>query len=155
MMQLNGSAKTKILIADDNKVFRELLKYFIAEIPGMAVSAEATNGHEAFDIASRNDFDMVILDITMPDRDGLDVLKELKMKKPQLPILMLSMFPAEQYELSVLKAGADGYVTKNNMTDDLIEAMQRILGGEKYFNVTFPEELQSNFGIDMKKGRDI
>jgi two-component system invasion response regulator UvrY len=152
MMQLNGNSKTKILIVDDNKVFREMLKFFISETPDMSVIAEASNGDEALEIAGKNDFDLVILDIDMPGKSGLDVLNELKIKKPQLPVLMLSMFPAEQYELSVLRAGADGYVTKNNMTDDLIEAMQRIMDGEKYFNVTFPEELQGNFGIDINKG---
>ena len=140
MIPLNENPK-RILIIDDNKVFREMLKFLISETPDMTVTAEAGDGHEALDTASKNDFDIVILDIAMPGRDGLNVLKELKIKKPRLPILMLSMFPAEQYELSALRAGADGYVRKDNMADQLIEAIQRILNGGKYFKVSFPKDL--------------
>jgi two-component system invasion response regulator UvrY len=141
MVSRNSNIKSKILIVDDQKVFRDVLTNIISETSDMTVVAEASDGDEALDMASKNDFDMVILDIAMPGISGLDVLKELKSIKPYLPILILSMFPAEHYELSVLNAGADGYVTKDNMMDDLIEAMRQILNGGKYFNFSLPEEL--------------
>lgn len=147
---MKRNTKKKILIADDQKVFRNMLTNIISETSDMTVVAEASNGDEALDMASKNDFDLVVLDIAMPGIGGIDVLKELKSIKPYLPVLMLSMFPAEHYELSVLNAGADGYVTKDNMIDDLIKAMRHILDGGKYFNFSLPEEFGGNFGIDTK-----
>jgi two-component system invasion response regulator UvrY len=140
MIPVNESSKKRILIVDDNKVFREMLKRFISETPDMTVIAEAGDGDEALRIANRNDFDIVILDIAMPNRYGLDVLNDLKSMKPYLPVLILSMFPEEYYELSAMKNGADGYVRKDNMADHLIEAIQRILNNGKYFNVSLTEE---------------
>jgi DNA-binding NarL/FixJ family response regulator len=145
MLEHNNNVKSKILIVDDHELFRESLKQFISETSDMAVADEAGNGHEAIDKVSKNDFDMVVLDINMPGISGLDVLKELKMKKPYLSVLMLSMFPVEHYELSVMNAGGDGYVTKDNMTDELIKAMRQILNRGKYFNFLLPEEFGSNF----------
>lgn len=138
---MKRNTKKKILIVDDQKVFRNMLINFIAETSDMTVVAEASDGDEALDMASKNDFDMVILDIAMPGISGLNVLKELKNIKPSLPILILSMFPVEQYELAALMVGADGYVRKDNMADQLIEAIQRILNGGKYFNVLLTEKL--------------
>jgi len=132
--QNNSNVKSKILIVDDHELFRDRLRRFISETSDMVVADEAGNGYEALDKASKNDFDMVVLDINMPGISGLDVLQELKSRKPYLSILMLSMFPVEHYELSVMKAGGDGYVTKDNMTDELIKAMRQILDGGKYFD---------------------
>jgi len=107
----------------------------------MVVTDEAGNGNDALEKASKKFFDMVVLDIDMPGMSGLDVLQELKSKNPDLSVLMLSMFPVEHYELSVMKTGGDGYMTKGNMTDELIMAMRQILKGGKYFNFSLPEEL--------------
>lgn len=136
--------KTKILIVDDHDFFRESLKRFISDTLDMCVFTEAGSGDEALDIARSSDFDLVVLDIAMPGRSGLDVLKELKSTKPHLPVLILSMFPAEHYELSAMKTGAEGYVTKDKMIDELIGAMQRILHGKKYFSFSLPEELRGD-----------
>jgi len=149
MLPHNINVKSKILIVDDHELFRDRLKRFISETSDMTVTDEAGNGNEALDKAGKNDYDMVVLDINMPGMSGLDVLEELKNRKPYLSVLMLSMFPVEHYELSVMKAGGDGYVTKDNMTDELIKAMRQILNGGKYFNFLLPEELRGNFGIDM------
>jgi two-component system invasion response regulator UvrY len=139
MILLNKNSKKRILIVDDNKIFRETLKFLISQTPDMTVTAEAGDGNEAIDTASKDDFDIVILDIAMPGRDGLNVLKELKIRKPHLPTLILSMFPAEQYELAASMLGADGYIRKDDMADQLIEAIKRILNGGKYFNVSLTE----------------
>jgi two-component system invasion response regulator UvrY len=151
MKPLNENSKTKILIVDDNKTFRDILKTIISESFDMHVVAEARNGDEALKIARKNDFDMVILDIDMPGISGLDVLKELKIKSPQMPILMLSMFPAEYYELSAMRTGADGYMTKDTIADGLTEAIRQIFDGKKHFNVSLPEELGGDFGINLNK----
>jgi DNA-binding NarL/FixJ family response regulator len=149
--RLKRKIKSKILIVDDQELFRERLKQFISGTSDMAVTGEAGNGHEALDKTMKNDFDMIVLDINMPGISGLDVLQELKNKKPYLSILMLSMFPVEYYELSVMKAGGDGYVTKDNMTAELIKAMRQILDGGKYFKVSLPEEWGGDFGINFKR----
>jgi two-component system, NarL family, invasion response regulator UvrY len=133
--------KANILIVDDNELFRERLRRFISETSDMVVTDEAGNGNDALEKASKKFFDMVVLDIDMPGMSGLDVLQELKSKNPDLSVLVLSMFPVEHYELSVMKTGGDGYMTKGNMTDELIMAMRQILNGGKYFNFSLPEEL--------------
>jgi DNA-binding NarL/FixJ family response regulator len=141
-MELGQSKiKANILIVDDNELFRERLRRFISETSDMVVTDEAGNGNDALEKASKKFFDMVVLDIDMPGMSGLDVLQELKSKNPDLSVLMLSMFPVEHYELSVMKTGGDGYMTKGNMTDELIMAMRQILKGGKYFNFSLPEEL--------------
>jgi two-component system, NarL family, invasion response regulator UvrY len=141
-MELGQSKiKANILIVDDNELFRERLRRFISETSDMVVTDEAGNGNDALEKASKKFFDMVVLDIDMPGMSGLDVLQELKSKNPDLSVLVLSMFPVEHYELSVMKTGGDGYMTKGNMTDELIMAMRQILKGGKYFNFSLPEEL--------------
>jgi len=98
--------KTKILIADDHTIVREGLKQIVAETSDMVVADEASTGHEVLNKALKNDYDVVVLDITMPGINGLDVLKQIKAQKPKLPILVLSVHPEEQYAVRTLKAGA-------------------------------------------------
>ena len=98
----------KILIADDHAIVREGLKQILSQTPDMVVVAEASNGQEALDKLARNNIDLIILDISMPGKDGLDVLSEVMGKRPELPVLILSMYSGEQYAVRVLKAGASG-----------------------------------------------
>jgi len=102
----------KILIADDHPVVRRGLKQIIADTPDMAVGDEATDGREVLSKVRASDYDVVLLDIGMPGMDGLDVLTQLKHEKPRLPVLMLSMYPEEQFAVRALRAGASGYLTK-------------------------------------------
>src|SRR5215471_15371009 len=103
----------KVCVVDDHAVVREGLKQIISENSGMAVTAEAGDGHEALTVIKNQPCDVVILDITMPQTNGLELLKELRSESPSLPVLVLTMHPEDQYAVRVLRAGAAGYVTKD------------------------------------------
>jgi DNA-binding NarL/FixJ family response regulator len=141
----------KILIADDHTIFREGLKHILAEYPDLVVADEANNGHEVLDKIWKNNYDMVLLDITMPGMTGLEVLKQLKNDKPKLPVLILSMHPEEQYAVRVIRAGASGYLTKESAPDELITAIRKISQGRKYITSSLAERLASEFEADSEK----
>jgi len=140
----------KILIADDHAIVREGLKQILSESPDLVVVAEASSGQEVLEKISKNDLDLVVLDIAMPGRGGLDILKEIKTQKPRLPVLMLSMYPEEQYAIRVLKAGASGYLTKESAPDELVKAIRQISQGKKYISPSLAEKL----AIDLELGPD-
>ena len=142
-----------ILIADDHAVVREGLKQIISETPDMRVTDEADNAQDVLDKVSEQHYDVVLLDITMPGRSGLDVLKQLKSKKPKLPVLMLSVHPEEQYAIRTLKAGASGYLTKGSATDELIAAIRKISTGKKYVSSSLAEKLAFDLDMDYEKPR--
>jgi len=131
----------KILIADDHAVVRRGLKQILTEESDMAVFGEARNAREVLKNVREQDWDIVILDITMPGRSGLDVLKELKRVRPKLPVLVLSMHPEDQYAVRVLKAGAAGYMTKESAPKELVKAVRKVLGGGKYVSPSLAEKL--------------
>ncbi|MGQ9570309.1 MAG: response regulator [Thermodesulfovibrionales bacterium] len=135
LLEEKGS-KIRVLIADDHAVVREGVKQIFSETSDIIVSAEAGNSLEVMEKLSKDDFDLVILDITMPGKSGLDVLKDIKSLMPGLPILILSMHPAEQYAERVLKAGASGYLSKESAPDELIKAVRQIYKGKKYTGLT-------------------
>jgi two-component system, NarL family, invasion response regulator UvrY len=141
----------KILIADDHTMFREGLKHILAEYPDVVVADEANNGQEVLDKIWKNNYDMVLLDITMPGMTGLEALKQLKNDKPKLPVLILSMHPEEQYAIRVLRAGASGYLTKESAPDELITAIRKISQGRKYITPSLAERLASEFEADSEK----
>jgi two-component system invasion response regulator UvrY len=141
----------KILIADDHAIIREGLKQIISETSDMVVAEEAIDGHEALSKALKNDYDVVVLDITMPGRNGLDVLKELKKQRPELPVLVLTIHPEEQYAVRVLKAGASGYLTKESAPDELTAAIRKISQGKKYVTSSLAEKLVSDLNVDTEK----
>ena len=131
----------KILIADDHPVFRRGLKQIIAETTDMVVAGEATNGWEVLSKVSTGDYDLVLLDISMPGKDGMDVLTQLKKERPALLVLMVSMHPEEQYAVRALKAGASGYLTKESAPDELIVAIRKVSTGRKYVSSALAERL--------------
>ncbi|HEY4673195.1 MAG TPA: response regulator transcription factor, partial [Nitrososphaerales archaeon] len=141
----------KILIADDHAVVRRGLKQILAEEPNMAVFGEACNAQEVLKNVREQDWDIVILDITMPDRSGLDVLKELKRERPKLPVLILSIHPEEQYAVRVLKAGAAGYMTKESAPEELVKAIRKVLRGGKYISPSLAEKLAFDLETDSEK----
>ena len=132
---------TRILVADDHAIFREGLKQVIGMTVDMTVVDEAVNGQELLNKIQNNDYDMVILDVSMPGRNGLDVLVELKNIKPKLPVLVLSMHPEEQYALRAYKLGASGYLTKGSPSQELLAALQKISLGKKYVSSALAESL--------------
>lgn len=131
----------KILIVDDHAIVREGLKQILSETPDMAVTGEANNGQEALEKIWHNKFDVVLLDISMPGRNGLEILKQMKHDKPALHILILSVAPEEQYAVRALKAGASGYLTKESTPNELIEAVRKVSGGKKYVSSSLAERL--------------
>src|SRR2546428_4925892 len=141
----------KVVVVDDHAVVREGLKRIISENPGMAVTAEASDGFEAMHVIASTPCDVVLLDITMPNKSGLDVLKELHAQSPRLPVLVLSMHAEDQYAVRVLRAGAAGYITKESAPAKLVQAIRKVVRGGKYVSPTLAERLVYDLGTETKK----
>lgn len=131
----------RVLIADDHAMFRDGLKKVLAGCPDISVQDEAGDPQEVLDRVRKRPLEAVVLDIGMPGRDGIDVLKEIKRLKPALPVLIVSMYPEDQYAVRAIKAGAAGYLTKNRAARDLIEALRRVAVGKKYISAEVAEQL--------------
>ncbi|WP_304132011.1 response regulator transcription factor [Ignavibacterium album] len=136
--------RIKILIADDHAIVREGLKQIVAEEKDMTVLGEAENSETLMNLLEKDKWDIVILDINMPGRNGLEILKDIKQLYPDLPVLILSMFSEEQYGLRSIKAGASGYLKKVSAPDELVQAIRRIVSGRKYITETLAEKLAEN-----------
>ena len=141
----------KILIADDHAIVRAGLKQIVADTSDMVVAGEAVDGQEVLDQVRKEDWDLILLDISMPGRGGIDTLKELKVEKPKLPVLVLSMYPEEQYAIRALKAGASGYLTKESAPEELIEAIRKVSQGGKYISASLAESLAFHVGGNSEK----
>jgi DNA-binding NarL/FixJ family response regulator len=131
----------RILIVDDHAIVREGLKQIVAEESDMKVIGEAANANEVLNTISKSSFDIAILDINMPGKSGLDLLKDLKAQYPKLPVLILSMYAEEQYGIRALKAGASGYLRKASAPDELVAAIRKIVSGGKYISQALAEKL--------------
>ena len=136
----------KIMVADDHPIVRQGLKQIIADSPDMVVAGEASNGQEVLDQVWKKDYDVVLLDLSMPVISGLDTLKQLKSQKPELVILVLSIHPEEQYAVRVLAAGASGYITKDSAAEELIAAIRAVSSGKKYVSSSLAQKLASELG---------
>jgi DNA-binding NarL/FixJ family response regulator len=140
----------KILIADDHPVVCRGLKQILAETPGFAMADEAHSGKEVLDKIRQKDYDVALLDIAMPDMNGVDVLKELRRQNPELPVLILSIYPEEQYAIRVLKAGASGYLTKDSAPDELTTAIQKVASGRRYISPSLADRLALNLQTNIE-----
>jgi DNA-binding NarL/FixJ family response regulator len=132
---------TRILVADDHAIVRKGLVQIISDTLDLKVVAEAANGLEVLDLVRKQSFDVVLLDLHMPDQSGLDTLKQLRAEHPKLPVLVLSMDGEEQYGVRVLRAGASGYLTKESAPDQLVKAIRKVAGGGKYVTMTVADRL--------------
>ncbi len=141
----------KILIADDHALLRRGLKQIISETRDMEVTGAASTGAEVIEKASKNDYDIIVLDITMPGVSGLEILKQLKHDHPRLPVLILSFHPEEQYAVRALRAGAAGYLTKESAADELLVALRAIARGKKYVTSSLADKLVEAVGIEIDK----
>jgi two-component system, NarL family, invasion response regulator UvrY len=141
----------KVVVIDDHAVVREGLKRILSENFGIAVTGEAGDSFEAMKVVKSTPCDVVLLDITMPNRNGLDLLKQLHAESPRLPVLVLSMHAEGQYALRVLRAGAAGYLTKESAPEKLIEAIRKVVRGGKYISQTLAERLV--FDLDHESDR--
>jgi len=140
----------KIIIADDHPLFRRGLKHALEETPDIEVIGEASNGDSLLSMIKSDNLDMVLLDISMPGKSGLDLLKQLKSEHSKLPILILSVYPEEQYAVRFIKAGASGYLTKESAAEKLAEAIRKIAAGGKYASTAIIEKLAFDFSDSNK-----
>src|SRR5208337_3911461 len=140
-----------ILIVDDHAVVRAGLRQIISGVSDMTVADEADGAIEALAKMRKKTYSMVILDISMPGKSGLDVLKETRNEHPKLPVLMLSMYPEDQYAVRALRSGASGYMTKDSAPNELVTAIRTVAGGRKYISSDLAERLAFNLDVDMKK----
>ncbi|MBS4034615.1 MAG: response regulator transcription factor [Ignavibacterium sp.] len=141
----------KILIADDHAIVREGLKQIVAEEKDMIVAGEAENVARLLNLLQEKVFDIIVLDINMPGRSGMEALKDIKQNFPHLPVLILSMFSEDQYGLRAIKAGASGYLKKASAPTELVSAIRKIVTGGKYINQSLAEKLADNFGGAKKE----
>ena len=146
--QREGHVVIRVLIADDHAILRRGLKEILMRELDNVIWGEAENGQQVLDQVQSHDWDLLILDITMPGRGGLDVLKNLRTLRPKLPVLVLSMHPEDQYGKRVLKAGASGYMNKESAPEELIEAVRKLLGGGRYVSPALAETLASDLSQD-------
>ena len=136
----------RILIADDHPVFRQGLRQILSEASDMVVTDEVSDGLEVLGRVRAGCCDVILLDISLPGRNGIDILKQLKKERPKLPVLMLTMHPEEQYAIRTLKAGASGYLTKESTPDELITAIRKVSAGGKYVSSSLAETLAYELG---------
>ncbi len=133
--------KTRVLIADDHPIVREGFKKIISANAEMIVEDEADSGQAVLHKLQQKNFDIVLLDISMPGRNGLDIMKDIKSKWPKLPILVVSMYPEEQFAVRAFRAGASGYLTKTSAPTELISAIRKITQGGRYISAALAEKL--------------
>lgn len=136
----------RVLIADDHAILRRGLKEILARELKQVVCGEAEDTQQALDLVRKQEWDLVILDVSMPGRSGLDVIRELRPLRPKLPILVLSMHPEDQYGKRVLKAGASGYMNKESAPEELIKAIRKVLAGGRYVSPALAEVLALDLG---------
>lgn len=140
----------RILIVDDHEVVRDGVKIIFGEQSGLATFGEASTAPEALRLVREQDWDIVVLDLSLGGRNGLELLKELKQIRPRLPVLILSMHSEEQYARRAFKAGAAGYVTKDSPRAELIKAVEKVMEGGRYVSPALAERLL----VDLERGSD-
>jgi two-component system invasion response regulator UvrY len=135
---------TKILVVDDHAVVRAGVRHFISDVPNMEIGGEASTAEDAIRLVRNQEWDIVLLDIAMPDKSGVEVLKQIKREKPALPVLMLSMHPENRYAVQVLRSGASGYLQKEALATELVAAINTVMRGHKYISYGVAELLTAD-----------
>lgn len=138
----------RILICDDHQIVRDGLRQILNQLEGLLFIGEAKNGADALSQLTKDAFDIVLLDISLPDKNGLEILQSLKAKWPSSNVLMLSMYPQEQYAVRALKLGASGYLTKDTASEELLLAVKKISAGGKYISQSLAENIAQNLVSD-------
>jgi DNA-binding NarL/FixJ family response regulator len=145
---MTDKATIRVFIADDHAIVREGLKQILAEQRDIVVAGEAENGNDAVRLFRKSRCQVMLLDISMPDRNGIEVLRLVKKEKPELAVLMLSMHREDQYAIRSLKAGAAGYLTKQSAPRELVTAIRQVAGGQKYVSAALAQALAAQVGDD-------
>ena len=140
----------RILIADDHTILRDGLKQILAGQPDMAVAGEADNGHDVMALVRREDFSVLVLDMAMPGKSGIELLRQIKSEKPKLPVLILSMQKENQYAVRSLKAGASGYLCKDSASADLVTAIRRVASGGLFISPAVAESLARGLTVETE-----
>ena len=140
----------RILIADDHAIVREGLKQILADTGDIVVAGDAASGLDAIKMMRAGEYDVLLLDISMPDRSGIEVLKQLRQEFPKLAVLMLSMHREDQYAIRSLKAGASGYLNKQSAPDELVNAIRQVAQGHKYISPALAQQLANQIGDDRE-----
>jgi len=143
--------KLKVIITDDHCIVRAGIKKIVEDCPDIAAVDEASDGQELLAKVRKNHYDVILLDLSMPGRDGLEILKQLKSENCKAPILILSVYTEEQYAIRALKSGAAGYLTKSTAPEQLIEAIKKISAGKKYITPALAEHLAANIDRDSER----
>jgi DNA-binding NarL/FixJ family response regulator len=138
----------RAIIADDHAVVRRGVRQILDAEHDMTVVAEAGSASELLDMARKGPVDIVVVDVTMPGRSGIDALKQLRQEAPRLPVLVLSMHPEDQYAVRALKAGAGGYLTKESAPEELVKAVRRVMTGRRYVSASLAERLATDLLAD-------
>lgn len=133
-----------ILVVDDHALIRKGLKLLLDENPDFQVKGEAESGMQAVTMVREHHYDLILLDISLPDKHGMDVLRQLKLEQPDVKIIVLSMYPEDQYGVRALKAGAVGYINKQCATEKLVVAIKQVVSGKKYISEALAEQLLNN-----------
>jgi len=141
----------RILIADDHPVVRRGLKQILEQESDLVLAGEASDGSEALSLARKLKWDVAVLDYSMPGRSGLDLLKEIKREYPKRPVLVLSMHPEELHATRVLRAGGAGYITKDSVSDELINAIRKVAGGGRYVSPALAERIAVDMAPDANR----
>ena len=141
----------KFLVADDHAIVRKGLAQILCDEFPSAIVKEVSNSHEVMEEVQKDIWDVILLDISMPGRNGIETLKQLRSTGIKAPVLMLSMHPEEQYAVRVLKAGASGFLNKETATDELLVAVRKVLSGRKYISATVAEKLAEAVGENEGK----
>ena len=141
----------KVFIADDHTLIREGIKNLIDNVPDIKLVGETSNPYEIIDQCQKTNADIIILDLSMPGKSGLDVLKDIKAVIPKLKVLIMSMMPEEQFAKRTLKAGASGYITRDSPPEDIVSAIRRVATGRKYVSVTLAEKLAESLDDHSEK----
>lgn len=139
-----------ILIVDDHAIVRRGIREIVEEVPQMAMVDEAENGRQALKKIAASSYDLVLLDIAMPGENGLEILRQIKKVQPQILVIILSMYSDENYVFRAWKAGADGYVTKDNTPDDLVDAITKVMQGESYISPSLQGETDETMESQSK-----
>ncbi len=145
------TAKIRVLIADDHAIIRQGLKQILSDTDDLEIAGEADGGIKALQMIRDNTYDVVLMDVSMPDRNGIDSLKLIRKESPRLPVLMLSMHPEEQYAIRALRAGAAGYLSKQGAPEQLVTAIRQVASGKKFVSAAVAEELANSIGEDHER----
>jgi two-component system, NarL family, invasion response regulator UvrY len=148
-----GHSLIRILIADDHPVVRQGIRQIVSATRDIVVADDVTDGRQVLAATRATSPDLILLDLSMPGQDGLDVLKQLKRERPKTPVLILTMHSEDQFAVRALKAGAAGYLTKDSAPDELVDAIRKVVAGGRYVSPWLAEKLVDHLGPDSEKPR--